>query len=416
MFLLFTISKIKAQDTLNSAIVEQKSYQLYIDKNWSELIQFGNNAIDKGFDYYYLQLRVGIAYYEKKNYALAEGYFLNALKFNSDDELLLEYVYYCYLLNGRYDEARKWSRKFSPGLAEKIGTDKQSSVSLIMIEGGSKKTDQPGYYNEVTKTNSNYFNPPIYFHLGLNHYVKNKASLFHALTYFNQETFINKVSQSQYFLKISVPIKNNWTLSPSLHLIHIKTTTEIKTLPKQPMPGIGPPKRPEPTFNVTQSNYFVGSLMAQKTIKKIVLGIGTTVSNMNNKTQFINSGFLSYAPFGNSKLILGCAGYLHTIDSYQTSYGAVVPYLYYQPFNKLSLKLSYMHNEKNNFIEENGYLVNNSADVTQTRYSALINLNISKQVSLYALYQLEYKYEAVQSFNYRYNVFVVGMKISPYKK
>ena len=92
-FILISI-KVNGQDTLTSATVEQKSYQLYIDKNWNELIKFGTNAINKGYNYYYLQLRVGIAYYEKKNYALAEGYFFNALKFNTDDELLLEYIYY----------------------------------------------------------------------------------------------------------------------------------------------------------------------------------------------------------------------------------------------------------------------------------------------------------------------------------
>ena len=66
-FLIIAIKGI-SQDTINSATVEQKSYQLYIDKNWTELIQFVGKAIDKGYDYYYLRLRIGIAYYERKNY------------------------------------------------------------------------------------------------------------------------------------------------------------------------------------------------------------------------------------------------------------------------------------------------------------------------------------------------------------
>ena len=76
-FVLFFSMKGIAQDTLNSAIVEQKSYQLYLDKNWNELIKFGNRAINSGFDYYYLQIRIGIAYFEKKNYSLAENHFKN---------------------------------------------------------------------------------------------------------------------------------------------------------------------------------------------------------------------------------------------------------------------------------------------------------------------------------------------------
>ena len=84
-----------------------------------------------------------------------------------------------------------------------------------------------------------------------------------------------------------------------------------------------------------------------------------------------------------------------------------------QPINQFSLKLSYLNNTKSNVIEENGYLVNNSADLTKSRYSILANFNISKKVALYGLYQLEYKQERVQLFNYQYNVFIVGLKITP---
>ena len=89
------------------------------------------------------------------------------------------------------------------------------------------------------------------------------------------------------------------------------------------------------------------------------------------------------------------------------------PFIYVQPINQISLKLSYLSNTKNNVIEENGYLVNNSADLTKSRYSVLVNFNISKKVALYGLYQLEYKQERAQLFNYQYNVFVAGLKITP---
>ena len=63
VFFVLRISDGIAQDTINSAAVEQKSYQLYLDKNWSELIKYGNMAVDKGYDYFYLQMRIGIAFY-----------------------------------------------------------------------------------------------------------------------------------------------------------------------------------------------------------------------------------------------------------------------------------------------------------------------------------------------------------------
>ena len=430
IFILISI-EVNGQDTLTSATVEQKSYELYTDKNWNELIRFGSNAINKGYNYYYLQLRVGIAYYEKKNYALAEGYFFNALKFNTDDELLLEYIYYCYLFNGRYDDARIWSKKFSQSLAEKTGVNKLSPISYIVAEAGSKITDKKNYYNEGTKTNSNYFNPPVYFQAGLNHYIKNRVSLFHAFTYFNQETFVNKVNQWQYFLKASVPLKHGWSISPSFHYINLGVSSEITTTTTDTLwpPGVPPHTQPPPgappyktvtttttTAMNSQSNYFIGSLFAQKTVKKFVFGLGTTILNMNNVDQNIHSVFMSYSPLGNNKFVIGSTVYLHTIDKYKTTYGAISPFIFIQPVNRLSFKLSYLYNSKYNIVEDNGYLVNNSGDLTKSRYSLLLNFSVNQKVSLYGLYQLENKYESKQSFDYKYNVIVAGVRITPFKK
>ena len=407
--LLLYVSKGISQDTLTTEHVEQKSYQLYLDKNWTELVKFGNKAVQQGYDYFYLQLRIGIAYYEKKNYNLAEGHFRKALAFNSEDELTQEYLYYCYLYVGRYEEARLLSKGFSSTLAEKIGTNKQSRIGFILLEGGTKVTDSVAYYDKNKKRNSNYFNSPIYFQFGLNHYTKKNLSVLNALTYFNQQTFLNQVRQFQYYLKVIIPTKKTWLISPSLQWINIKTSMDAMT----PPPKTGPPKPPSQITINTFSNYFVGSLLIQKNIRKLTIGLGTTVSNMNNVTQFINYGSLAYSPLGNSSLVLGCSSYFHTEDNYTSIHTAIVPFIYTQPNKRLAFKLSYFVNTKKNIVEDNGYLVNNSGDLTTSRYSALVNLKLTKHVAIYGLYQLENKQEGVQGFNYKYNVIVGGIKITP---
>lgn len=42
------------------------SYELYTQKKWDELIIVGKEALKNNFDFYYLRVRLGIAYYEKR--------------------------------------------------------------------------------------------------------------------------------------------------------------------------------------------------------------------------------------------------------------------------------------------------------------------------------------------------------------
>lgn len=416
LFLVLILKSVTttAQDSSLVENTDQKSYRLYTEKKWTELIKFGKSAIKKGDDYFYLRMRIGIAYYEKKNFSLAENEFKKALSFNSTDELALEYLYYCYVFNGKTEDARLLSKTFSNELLQKIGIDKQSKVDFVIIEGGTKITDSTSYYDASKKKESNYFDPATYFHVGLNHSIKNRVSLFHALSYYKQQNFVNKINQTQYYLKASIPIKNNWLIMPALHLVHIKTTSVFTSTTVPPMgPFPGPPPKQQTITSISKSNYIVGSIVAQKNINKFTLGIGTTVSNMNNVTQYIHSGYAHYSIFGNSKLVLGCTDYIHTTNNYSTINNSLAPFIYIQPLKKLSLKASYLINSGNNIIEENGYIVNNSADLTKSRWGILANFSLTKHLSVYGLYQLENKQENVQLFNYKYNVIIGGIKITP---
>jgi tetratricopeptide (TPR) repeat protein len=400
-----------AQDSLQAETIDQKSLRLYTEKKWSELIKVGNESVKEGNDYFYLRMRIGIAYYEKKNFNLAEEHFKKALEFNSTDDLALEYLYYCNYLVGKYEEARIISKLFSTELAEKTGVAKQTSAEFIIIEGGTKQTDSASYYEKSKKASVNYFNPATYFQIGLKHYVKNRASLFHAITYFNQETFLGTTTQKQYYLKSTIPLKNNWQISPAIHLVNLKYSVQQIIMPPPNAPPFGPP--PKQQTITTKSNYYIGSISMQKNLRKFTFSIGSTISTMSDTTQLLNSGFISYSPFGNSRLVLGAIGYLHTLDGYNSTNYSYVPFIYFQPITKIGIKASYLVNNNHNIIEENGYLVNNSPDLTNSRFSLLANFTISKHIALYALYQRENKHEAVQKFDYKYNVIVGGIKITP---
>lgn len=392
LYLVFFVSfnSVCSQEKMTPHYADKKTYELYLSQNWSELITVGKEALDNSNDYYYLRMRIGIAYYEKKNYNLAKKHFTKALEFYSKSNLAHEYLYYCYFFTGKNEEARKLSKTFSKHLFEKLKLSESSKIEFINAEMALKPADK----NYVDSYGVNYFETASYFQIGTKHYIKNRFSLFHAGAIFNQKSNIGNVKQLQYYLQAAIPLKNNWLLSPAFHIINTKFTGN--------------------SFNTdltTNNTNFVASLNFKKSLNKFDLSIGSTYSNIVNIKQYNHFGNIAYTPFGNNKLIVGITEYFHTSDNYATTNISHVPFVYFQPTKMTSIKLSFLKNETDNIIEDNGYLVNNSYDLTKSRISTLVSIKINKRTFLYGMYQNEQKLHTTDFFNYNYNLFLVGIKI-----
>jgi len=400
---------VRSQETLNTIKVEQTSYQLYVNKNWKDLAAFANKAIKQDFDYYYLRMRAGIANYELGKYIVAQKHFEKALQFNSGDELVLEYLYFCYVFTNRYEEARWLSKTFSASLAKKLKTDNFSPVAYIIAEGGVKMADSTRLLG-----NGNYF------HVGLSHYVAKRFSLYHAVTYYGQSfsdgrALTGRSTQFQYYLGGIVPVKNNWQISPGFQVITKNVLLHIP-LPLPPPPPFGQhfPRPPMFKDSTSNDNYFVGSINIKKSISQFDFNVSSTFSSVFGNTQFQHGLSFSFLPVKAKQIIMGCNGFIHTENSYSNNYFAVNPFLYLKPFNGFSLTGSYLLNTGGkNVVEGNGYIVNNSADLTTSRWSLMASVAISKQVDVYGLYQFENKEAAMAKYEYHYNLIVFGIKIKP---
>jgi tetratricopeptide (TPR) repeat protein len=395
VFYLFVFSlfflKSYSQETFDSAEIETKTLEFYTNKNWSSLISLGNEAVKNGSDYFYLRMRLGIAYYEQKKYSNAIEHFDKAIGFNATDDVANEYLYYSYTFLGKEEEARKLSTTFSSELKEKLGLNTTAIIDFITVSAGSKIASSP--FSD--SNNTIYYKQANFFELGLKHYLTTKFSLFHAFSTFNQESFIGKVNQNQYYAAAAIPLKNNWSIAPAFHLIQLQFTGKI--------PGINS----ETKIN----NYFVSSFSVKKSFKKFDFSVGSTFSNISSITQYNHFGNVTYSVLGNSQLILGFTNYVHSSNKYSTLNNSFLGFVYFEPLKFANVKLSYFKNQNNNIIEENGYLINNSADLTTNRFSVLANFRINKTFSLFTLYQLENKKVYLQNYNYQYNVLLAGIKI-----
>ncbi len=372
--------KLRAQEPINSISVEAKGYQLYQDKNWDELISFSNQALGDGYDYFYLRVRLGVAYFENKQFRIAAMHLQKALDLNSSDEFTQEYLYYAMMSSDRYDEARRLSKIFGPDLAKKLNVANWSPVDFAYGEGGAKISSR-----------SDLFNPALYSQVGLKHSIGNRFSVLHAGTFYYQSEKRGTISQLQYFIQPSIPLGNQWTLTPSLHIVGL-------TFKKN--------------GGLLKSTDLIGSLSITKAWSHAEISVGGTVSDVLTSLQYIQQSGVTCYPFGKPNFSFGAITYIHSEDNFKSSTLAASPFIYWRPSGNFRLYASYFVNKNENVVEMNGYLVNNSPDLTLSRWSTTASFSIGRSWDLYGTYQFENKQQS-GTINYSYNNFYFGIKFKP---
>lgn len=125
------------------------------------------------------------------------------------------------------------------------------------------------------------------------------------------------------------------------------------------------------------------------------------------------SASLTYFPFANSRFSFGANGYLIADKNVKKNFYAKSFTASAQPFSKAQISFNYLINESINLNEENGYIVNNTSDLTSSRYSVTADFSLSKNISLYFLLMRENKIETQKKINYYYNSAIIGLKIIP---
>lgn len=398
LFLFILLMANNGLSQQNSNEVETKSYELYLQKRWGELISYGNKALDNNVDYFYLRMRIGIAYYEKGRYRAAQKHFRKALEFNSSEDAAMEYLYYSYIFSSQFDEGRKLTKKFSKDLIKKIKTESLSPVNFLFAEGGTKQSSR-----------SDLFSPPRYIHFGLGHQLGKTMSLTHAFTSYMQPLLGQPYvvfNQNQYYLKSNISIGNTWLFSPSVHLI------SKKYKPNQPPPQGNRPNPRPPKEIIRQSALLSASL--RKSFSFFDVKISSSYFRERNISPVFQQGAtLSCFPFANNTFSLTANGYFISDKNDKKNYIAKSITAAMSPAPRIRFSLNYLANESINLNEENGYVVNNTSDLTSSRFSFLSDLSLSNHISVYLLLMRENKIQSEKNISYYYNSAIIGLKIIP---
>lgn len=391
-FILFfvIVQNSYAQKIANSAIAEQESTRLYYAQDWKKLATYTEKAINNGYDYYYIRMRAGIAYFEQKKYVKAIKHFQKAVFFNSDT-LAQEYLYYSYIFSGRGAEAKVLTKTFSDNLIKKINPPKNKIIESVYAEGGVGLTnlennyqtiDIDGLFNIYGEATIN--KTMRYIHAGLNHQITNSLSVYHGYSNINIELLrkikINDkdtldtyhLTQHDYYISANTQLKH-FSIAPAFHFINV---------------GFG---RLNANYNTIQNKYiftkkdtsfvnYVVSVMLSKSMGIFTYGMTSSYAQLNSYSQLQIGLSASYLPLANNNLY-GTTNVV-LLNENNANRLIVAQKIGAKIISKLWAEVAMTYGNLQNYNENNAFVVFNTGDKILYKYGVALVSPLHKNIEL----------------------------------
>ncbi len=359
------------------------TYRLYLEGDWKELVRQGNHALKYGYDYYYLRMRTGIAYFEMKNYRRAARHFKKALEFNMQDPMASEYLYYSMKWSGRTSEAVALAKKFNSQLKDKINYKESlfiESISLDYLHQENPETmHQDDFTTDIDPVENGYQSVTAsldYFGLGMGHRLSPVFSLFHAYSYLNKNNFFliqdqglrayesrQEINQHQYYISGSFTTCKGYLIQPFFHFIRVSypVVSEIST-------GQAPNNRII-SANASENQFLAGGSLS-RSLGCFDLCIGASYAEMNSRQQMQGNFSGTWYPMGN--LYLYITSRFTGISEHHSTTSREFRFMYsqkigFRTFNFLWIEFHGSAGEIMNYHLYNGLVVFNSGDITNKR-------------------------------------------------
>ena len=396
---LFSLSGIIAQEQLDFNTINMETYRLYTGQEWDSLIAMGKEALKQDIDYYYLRMRLGIAYYTKKNFKKASIHFNKAIAMNQGDPVAMEYLYYSNLLSGNKEQAKHVRNRFKGALALKLPPQKGKFMEKIgaeylyhhsMNEDLFTIPDQlfTGLPQGVQHITRNFSNAAIHmassispgFSLIQTYTYLSKHNHF----YYNDGTYQLEVSdqhvyQHQYGISPQFTTPSGYTIMPVFHLINVHFQSPV-VLSQGYMGGSS-----QVGLAYFTENDLVTGMGFRKGICTVDLELGAYYATLNNTEQIQNRLGVTWFPTGNLNLYVG----MFLNSQYELKEGEglfrTIPEILigYAIGEKVWLDLKAVMGEMVNYTENNGMIIYNSyGEVIDKKVTFSISIPVSDKGSL----------------------------------
>lgn len=215
----------RAQDDFDFRKADITTYNAYMQQRWKDLSDTAEMAIAKGYDYYYMRMRAGIACSEMKKYRKAIPHFQKALQFNSDDPAAKELLYKAYLNAGFHHQAA-WLYANDSVKPKKI-------IAVIPEAGLCKISEYNHLQLEYKKPDPalNYFfekdlsGPFSYYSAYFIHEISPRWQIDHAFSFLTMEKFkevqydLNSLTNPKHIVLNNIynTKQYSWFINPSFY-------------------------------------------------------------------------------------------------------------------------------------------------------------------------------------------------------
>lgn len=384
-----------AQPALNTRTVDEQTYAFYQEKDWDALIALGRNALSSGIDFYYLQYRMGIAWFEKGNYHQAIIHFYKAYETNTTDPLLQEYLYLANLYVNRKQEAKIIAGSMTASHRKRLGfTDdlwlETAEVYVSLDQTNSSDIIDSYQIDTNGLPDGKQYIPKDHRYVGINlyHPVSRGFSIYHGYSNLRKNHFIYTQSNNnpivaddatstlnQYYLSGIARVARNLTLITGFHYINIRYPVEATIT------------RGMNSFVITEMeslNDFLGFASLYKHIGSMTLGGTVYYAGLNNARQIQTDAMFTWYPLGNLNL------YTVSVFSMQSekndlSETNIRNVLFQRIGGKISrscwLEGSVSFGEIQNFLRYDGLVVFNAMDMIRQQIGGKLIMMLTPNLS-----------------------------------
>lgn len=418
ILIVLTSSTIAISQTQKE--VDSVSYALYQKQNWSTLVKYSGQMINRGIDFHLLRMRAGISEFELRDYISAIPHFRKALEFNPNDNVALEYLYFSELLSGNSIAADIISEKLPESRIRELGLDKKFLLSNIYAESGyttninlsdlqNTSFSEPLIYDEEKFIrDQSYFNMSIglkplpYLRFGVA-YSKNIINTITRISELidSSRSFDNKTDLNELYLNAAIYIGHGFTITSAYHYLsgEAEYTNFRYIIGNQ---GI----EPEYTTLSADIKDHVFSIAVNKFAGKYNLDLSGSVSDLNNSTTYQTKFVTTFFPLGNLDLYFASGvTYLYDKSSDKSNRIIFEPKLGAKIIDELWGEIYYTIGNISNYNEGNAYIVYNNPEKIENRLgvnfiSPLIpgKLNLSLRLQMYDQYSYSLRYTDFTNF------------------